>query len=189
MYRPIEISSLIKNLIKLSRYVYDRGYTVANGGNISARVNESFILIKKSGSSLGRLIPADLLIVPLSKENVPKASIDYPIHRAIYLNTNSKYVLHVHPVNVISFSLKTSKCFTPCDFESKYYLGECVPIIEGEHYNIYKKIGELSQNNNTIIEKTHGIYVHGMKPIEILYQVERLEHAVNILLTSGDCFK
>ena len=175
--------------MSLGRIVYSKGYTIANGGNISARINDSYIIIKKSGSSLGYLKPADLLVALLSKEYIPGASIDYPIHRAIYLNTNSKYILHIHPTNVISLSLKLSECFKPQDFESKYYLGECVPIVEGDHHTIYKKIGDISRSNNIIIEKAHGVYIHSVNVKEIFYQTERLEHAAGIVLYSGNRFK
>lgn len=185
MFTPIKISSLIKDLINLGHAVYDKGYTIANGGNISARINDSHILIKKSGSSLGYLTPTDLLIASLSKEYVSGASIDYPIHRAIYFNTNSRYVLHVHPTNVILLSLKLSNCFIPQDFESRYYLGNCVPIVEGDHYVIHKKIGSVSKNNNIIIEKAHGVYIHGANAKELFYQTERLEHAASIVSHQG----
>ena len=189
MFTSIKISNLIRDLMSLGHIVYDKGYTIANGGNISARINESYIIIKKSGSSLGYLKPADLLVASLSKEYIPGASIDYSIHRAIYLNTDSKYILHVHPTNVISLSLRLSECFIPQDFESKYYLGECVPVVEGEHHIIHRKIGDISKNNNVIIEKAHGVYMHGVNVEELFYQTERLEHAASIVLYSGNRFK
>jgi L-fuculose-phosphate aldolase len=166
--------------MQLGRLVYANGYVVSNGGNLSARV-DSKVIIKKSGRSLKALTPRDFIITSLSNKKVEGASIDYRIHREIYLNTNSNYVLHSHPVIVIILSILSSNYIVPLDFESKYYLGE-IPVIEAPHSSIYKSIGKLSSKNKIIVEKGHGVYIHGRDTSELYRDLERLERAAKIIV-------
>ncbi len=179
--KPYVLSSFLRKLVWLGKEAYSHGYVVANGGNLSCRIDD-FIVIKKSGCSLGSLTPQDFLISSLIKERVRGASIDYKIHRAIYLNSTSTFVLHAHPENVIRLSIQTGDSFSPLDFESKYYLGNKIPIVSGDHKSIHRKMGPLSSKNKIIIEKGHGVYIHGKCVIELFRDLERLEHAAKIML-------
>jgi|GEM_PF-1751674 L-fuculose-phosphate aldolase len=179
--KPYVLSPFLKKLIWLGKKAYSHGYVVANGGNLSCRIDD-FIVIKKSGCSLSSLTPRDFLITSLNKERVREASIDYKIHRAIYLNSTSLFVLHAHPENVIALSIQTGDSFSPLDFESKYYLGNKIPIVSGNHKNIHRKMGLLSSENKIIIERGHGVYIHGKSVIELFRNLERLEHAAKVVL-------
>ncbi len=177
--KPLTLSGCIRDLMWLARVVYKHGYVVASGGNLSVRIGE-YILIKKSGCSFSSLVPKDFILTNLNNETVEKASIDYKIHRSIYLNTKSKYVLHAHPETVISISFESPESFNPIDFESKYYLGDSIPIVSGDHSSIYEEIGRLSSSNTIIIERGHGVYIHGADAIELFRVLQRLEHAAVI---------
>ena len=179
--KPYILSSLLKKLIWLGKEAYSHGYVIANGGNLSCRIDD-YIIIKKSGCSLDSLTPRDFLISSLNKERVRGASIDYKIHRAVYLKSTSTFVLHAHPENVIALSIQIEDSFSPLDFESRYYLGNKIPIVSGDHKNIHRKIGSLSPKNKIIIEKGHGVYIHGESVIELFRDLERLEHAAKIML-------
>jgi L-fuculose-phosphate aldolase len=181
--RPLVIDKLIKILINRGKELYLKGYVIGNGGNLSAFIN-NHIIIKKSGESLGKLSPSSFVLVHISLDHAPEASIDYKIHREIYLNTSSTYVIHAHPSYLIKYTIINGNktYFIPQDFETKYHLGEKIPIISGKHMHIHGKIGRLAKKYNLIIEKGHGIYIHGTNLDELVFHLERIEAAAKIIV-------
>ena len=165
-------------LIKWAKKIYEKGYVVAKGGNISRREND-IIFIKKSGVSMGDLSIDDIIPVKIDEETPMGASIDYMIHREIYLNTDSTVVIHAHPEYTIAISIELDEYFEPIDLESKLYL-QRVPIITGDHFTIHPKIGEKAVESRLIIEKGHGIYIHGKSFRECFQLLELIEHASKI---------
>lgn len=183
---PIKIDKILKELILLGEKIYSKGYVVGNGGNISSLVEDEWILIKKSGMSMESLIPKNFILSKISNKIIKEASIDYKIHREIYLNTNSKYILHAHPTNTVLYTLNSQKEYlVPIDFETKYHFKKRVPILDIPHNKIHRKIGVLSKSNEVIIEKGHGVYIHGKSTKDILFNLERIEHASHLLLQSS----
>jgi|Deesub1362B_J571_1020462.scaffolds.fasta_scaffold00004_85 L-fuculose-phosphate aldolase len=169
---------LISDLLYWAKKIYRDGYVVAKGGNISARSGD-VIYIKRSGVSMENLTSNDIVTVNIERKEDAEASIDYHIHREIYLNTDSNVVIHAHPKYIISLSIYQENYFEPIDFESRYYLGK-IPIVKGDHFAVHKDIGRYSIENNVIIEKSHGVYIHG-KTFEDCYRLLELsEHAAEI---------
>lgn len=183
--RPIDIDKAIKTLLFLARYAYKRGFVSSKGGNLSYRIS-SDMLIKKSGTSLRSIRPKDLILVRnfSSKPKVNNVSIDYMIHREIYLNTNGKIVFHCHPHDIIKYTLKHEKTnvIYPVDLEGGYYLSKGIPVVKGDHANIYHEIGKKSIDYKIIIESGHGIYVWGTDPNEIMNLLELAISIVNLQL-------
>jgi len=182
---PREVDKLLKNLINLSKYVYNKGYVSSKGGNLSGVIGNC-MLIKMSGVSLGNLKPKHLIIVKDFKEKtqVDKASIDYLIHREIYIKTGAKYVIHCHPNPIIRYTILNPEkdIVHPIDLEGSYYLPEGIPIVKGEHQTIYKQIGKLAGNYKVIVESGHGIYVWGNSPEEVKNLTELSVEIFNCLL-------
>ena len=183
--RPVDIDKAIKTLLFLARYAYKRGYVSSKGGNLSYRISHD-ILIKKSGTSLRSIKPRDFILVRNfpSKSKVDGASIDYLIHREIYLNTNGKIVLHCHPHEIIKYTLKheEAEVIYPVDLEGGYYLSKGIPVVKGDHADIYHEIGRKSLDYKIIIESGHGIYVWGTDPNEVINLLELAISIVNLQL-------
>lgn len=165
-------------LIRWGKKIHDKGYVVAKGGNISAKSGD-LIYIKKSGVSMGELTVDDIITSDIRGPTPSGASIDYMIHREIYLNTDSRVVIHAHPEHVIAISIYLDDYFEPVDLESRFYLQK-VPVVTGDHFSIYPEIGKRAIENNLIIEKNHGIYIHGAAFEKCFMLLELIEHAAKI---------
>ena len=182
--RPLDIEYITKKLIFLARYSYKKGYVYSKGGNISGRKNYD-MLIKRSGVSFRNLKAKDIILVRdfHKKEKVRGVSIDYMIHREIYLKTNANYVLHCHPPIIVKYTLDTTEeHIYPRDLEGRYYLKSGIPIVKGEHSNIYNIIGELAKSHYIIIEKGHGIYIWGHTEKDVLNMLEMATEVVSHIL-------
>lgn len=169
---------ILYNLIYLSKKAYEMGLTIGKSGNVSGRIRDNIIIIKKTGRSLSRLTPKDFVIVDIISDNVPKnVSSDYLIHREIYLNNpNVKYILHVHPAKLIKLTLSTKESkITPQSYEGKIFFGNEIPIVREEHDNLHR-ILKKHIDKKFLIEAGHGVYVYSDNPDEILPILEELEY-------------
>ena len=112
----------------VGRDLYHLGLITLHAGNMSLR-SGGRIWITRTGSMLGHLEPDDLVETPLSPEESrhPKASMELPVHLAIYRATSAQAILHAHPPSAVALSL-VEEAIVPADSEGGYILGR-VPVI------------------------------------------------------------
>ena len=86
--------------------LFRRGLVSSHGGNLSLRLGEN-ILITRRGSQLGCLEENDLIETGISRNNraTPLASVELPVHRAIYQQTTAQAIVHAHPPHAVALSL------------------------------------------------------------------------------------
>lgn len=181
--KPWDLGTL-HNIIKISREVYKKGLTIGKSGNVSGRIRDNIVIIKKTGRSMEKLKPKDFVLVDILEKEIPSnVSSDYIIHREIYLNNpNVRYVLHVHPAKLVKLTLDIKEMeISPKTYEGKVYFGEKIPIVRKEHTDIHKIVKEHSKRK-FLIEAGHGVYVFSDDLNEILYIIEELEYLASMLL-------
>ena len=86
---------------------YARGYTVGSAGNISARLDDGW-LITPTDASLGRLDPADIAKVGLDGQTVSggKPSKTLALHRGVYArNAQARGIVHTHSTHLVALTL------------------------------------------------------------------------------------
>jgi 3-dehydro-4-phosphotetronate decarboxylase len=87
--------------------LYARGYTVGSAGNISARLDDGW-LITPTDACLGRLDPADIAKVDLDGKFVSggKPSKTLELHRSIYArNADARGIVHTHSTHLVALTL------------------------------------------------------------------------------------
>ena len=172
-------------LIRVAELTFKLGLTDSHGGNLSCRVKD-FIVIKRSGKSLGDLKPEDF-VVTTTEENPTLdrfASVELKVHRAIYKGVDwAKAILHAHSPYTVACSLKKSY-IEPLDSESRLLLGR-VPILEAKEVvsssEVAKKIPELLKECPVVVVKSHGPFAVGRNPEEALKYLSALENSCKIL--------
>ena len=98
---PLEFSTWAKELTKYSKLVWKKGFTEANGGNLSLKISEDLIMTTPTMMSKGELTLEDMVVCNLKGDIVfgyrsPSSEINS--HLAIYnVNANAKAVVHSHP--------------------------------------------------------------------------------------------
>ncbi|WP_456381734.1 class II aldolase/adducin family protein [Persephonella sp.] len=156
---------LVREIIFTGKVLYREGLVNSHAGNISVRYRDS-ILITRTGSMLGYLTEDDIIEVSLSGEDPldEVASSELIVHRAIYQETDTKAIIHAHPVNAVALSFLVGDSFTPVDNEGKLFLGT-VPVLSVSHPSgspeLAEALSEHFKNNGegVVLVKKHGSFV------------------------------
>ena len=82
----------------VGRDLFTKGLVSSHSGNLSIRLGERLIITRR-GSRLNCLEENDLIETGLNKNdrNTPLASVELPVHRAIYRETAALAIVHAHP--------------------------------------------------------------------------------------------
>jgi L-fuculose-phosphate aldolase len=86
--------------------LFSRGLVSSHSGNLSIRLGENLIITRR-GSQLNCLEENDLIETGISKNNraTPLASVELPVHRAIYQQTSAQAIVHAHSPHAVALSL------------------------------------------------------------------------------------
>lgn len=94
-------------LVRLSRDLYERGYSVGGAGNISVRRADGKIVLTNSGSSLGRLRVEELALVEADGTQISggKPTKEMGMHLAIYAaKPEVGAIVHLHSTALTALS-------------------------------------------------------------------------------------
>lgn len=102
-----EEARIREEICTIGASLYQRGYTVGAAGNISARLDDGW-LITPTDACLGRLDPAELSKVDLAGNWVAggKPSKTLLLHQGIYRNSPaSRGIVHTHSTHLVALTL------------------------------------------------------------------------------------
>jgi len=141
----------------VGRDLFTGGLVSSSGGNLSVRFGDR-IIITRRGSLLGSLQENDLIETGVTRNdrNTPLASIELPVHRAIYQATSTSAIVHAHPPHSIVLSLNETD-IVPADTEGLSMLGR-VPVLGR---NVEVKPGGLADIISEALKQCRIIMVYG----------------------------
>lgn len=168
----------------IGRDVYLGHLTSSHGGNMSVREGDR-IFITRRGSMLGRLAPRDLVWTELAScDRDSECSREIVVHRAIYLATEARAIVHAHPVHTIWRSL-IGDSIEPIDSESRYVFGDSVPVVSAAETvasaEAAEKLSEALREAKIAVLRSHGPFSKGATLEEAFYHVSALEASCEIL--------
>lgn len=169
---------------KLGRDLFLSGLNNSHSGNLSVRKDDK-IIITRRGSMLGRLKEDDLVETRLDYEddNASRASTELIVHRAIYLGTSAKAVVHAHPVHAIALSLM-EELILPIDAEGLHHLKK-TPVLVVEQSigspEVEDKLPGLLKTNKIVVIRGHGSFATGQTLEEAYMWTSSLENACRII--------
>ena len=88
------------------RMLAESGLITGTSGNLSIRLKDRLI-ITRHDSVLSALTSADLIETGIYEDDsaTPLASWELPVHRAIYIATSARAIVHAHPPCAVTLSL------------------------------------------------------------------------------------
>jgi L-fuculose-phosphate aldolase len=161
----------------------DHGLVSSRFGNISVRTGSGF-LIKKTGAMLDSIGQAsDVVEVGLKPSLADKgASSETPSHRAIYLATDARAIIHAHPPFAIVESLLCENEIRPVDSEGLPFLGT-IPIVDGDSGSkeLYENLSRVySKGARGVVNRGHGSFAAGPDLADCFNTTAMIEHSSRI---------
>ncbi len=179
-----EIYEVYREFQKIGALLYPT-LNNTHSGNLSMRSGKDLI-ITKSGSMSPHLNLSSLVKIPIhgTSQQDKLASVELPLHRAVYEHTKWNAIVHTHPPTIIAMSL-SNNLFMPIDEEGKYYNPEGIKIISALEnigsMEIAVKISEALKTSNGVILRGHGMFAAGETLEEAAKLISSSEHSADIL--------
>lgn len=186
-------SALREEICRTGASLYQRGYTVGSAGNISARLEDAW-LITPTDACLGFLDPADIAKVDAEGNWISgaKPSKTLSLHRAVYDNNPEvQGVVHTHSTHLVSLSLNGA--WTPDDVLppiTPYYVMKVghIPLIA------YRRPGDpaVAAEISKLATKVRGVLLERLGPVvwessvsKAAFALEELEETAKLWHLSG----
>ncbi|WP_087658762.1 3-oxo-tetronate 4-phosphate decarboxylase [Caballeronia terrestris] len=170
--------------------LYQRGYTVGSAGNISARLDDGW-LITPTDVCLGRLDPAEIARVDTAGNHVSggRPSKTLALHRRIYENNaEARGVVHTHSTHLVALTLagvwRDTDVLPPI---TPYYVMKVghVPLIR------YRRPGDpaVAEEVAALASKVRAVLLERLGPVvwersvsQASYALEELEETARLWL-------
>ncbi|MFA4967707.1 MAG: aldolase [Candidatus Margulisiibacteriota bacterium] len=171
----------------IGKLLFDEGLVHAGAGNLSIRRDDK-IFITRTGSLLSMLKEGDIIEVGMEKGEADKeASVELPVHRAVYKGSKAQAIVHAHPAYAIALSLNEEKII-PQDAEGKYFI-KSIPVVK-----VREAIGSdevarflppvFGGGYHGAIVRGHGSYTIGADLMEAYKLTSTLENSCKIIILS-----
>ena len=175
----------------LAASLFARGFSVGSAGNISARLDDGF-LITPTNSCLGRLDPARLARLDAAYRHVggDKPSKEVFMHRAFYASRpDAGAVVHLHSTWATAVScLDDVDPRDPIPPLTPYFvmrIGGALPIVS--YYRpgdpaMEPAIAAEARTARAVLLANHGPVVSGATLLDAAYAAEELEEAAKLFM-------
>jgi len=186
--------ALREEICEIGASLYQRNYTVGAAGNISARLDDGW-LITPTDACLGRLMPAQIAKVDLSGKWISgdKPSKTLTLHRAVYDNNPlMQAVVHTHSTNLVALTLAgvwhDSAVLPPITPYQVMKVGR-IPLIP------YCRPGDpqVAEQVKLLATTVRGVLLERLGPVvwhesisQAAFALEELEETARLWLMSGN---
>lgn len=148
------------DLVRHYRWLRQYGYNDSHSGNASVRV-DSDLWVTPTGACADLLEAADLVRCPIDGTATEGASLDAPLHQAVYRNNSAaQAVIHSHGPYTVAMTMH-GKEFTPPDFEGHYYF-QSIPVITIPYDRYLElaadKVSSALAEHRIAVVRGHGVY-------------------------------
>jgi L-fuculose-phosphate aldolase len=172
---------LRQEITKAGRRLWQDGLVAHTDGNISVRLDETWVLITPSGVNKGALKPHQILKVHLHSGEVDgngKPSVETPLHLAIYrIRPDVNAVVHAHPPYATAFAAAGVALTEPVFPEMIVRFGEIplVPYATPGTDRLAELVAEALQDHDAALLQNHGAITVGRTLEEACGLMEALE--------------
>jgi 3-dehydro-4-phosphotetronate decarboxylase len=170
--------------------LYERGYTVGSAGNISARLDDGW-LITPTDACLGRLDPAEIAKVDLDGNAVSggKPSKTLALHRGVYeRNREARGIVHTHSTHLVALTLagvwKPDDVLPPI---TPYYVMKVghiplIPYCRPGDPSVAERVRALANDVRGVLLERLGPVVWGASVSQAAWSLEELEETAQLWL-------
>lgn len=173
------------DLLKAANQISSAGLVVGGAGNISVRLPENRVLIKRAGGRLGEMSPADISVINMVGDLVepgPAPSTEYRVHLAIYAaRPDINAVVHTHSTyaTVLAYMETPLLEVNP---ETTEVVGEAgfVPALPHGTQELADAVADALLRNNAAFMVKHGPIAAGENLAEAVDRALYMEEAAKM---------
>ena len=170
-------------IARLAKSMFDRGLTFGSSGNISAQVDDGW-LMTPTGSSLGDLDPDRIAKLDESGNHVggDKPTKEGDLHIAMYEErAQTGAVVHLHSTHSVAVSCLAD--IDPTDVLppiTAYYVMKIgtlplIPYFPPGDLDLARAVREMASKHHAVLLANHGPVVAGKSLADAIYATEELE--------------
>jgi L-fuculose-phosphate aldolase len=163
LFHSPRVEAIKEEIVRAGKKLWARQYVDGNGGNISARLNDQYILCTPTLLSKGDLQVEDLTLVDLDNRRVcgnrPHTS-EILLHLEIYKTVpQAKAVIHCHPPYATAYAVAGIVPRGNLVPEQEVFVGPVAlaPYETPGTLAFARTIHPFARNHNTILLANHGV--------------------------------
>jgi len=183
-------SDLREQIVFLGKSLFDRGLTMGSSGNISVRLEDSW-LMTPTNACLGRLDPARISRVDVNGRHIdgdPPTKETF-LHMAMYAERPvDQAVVHLHSLHSVAVSclpnVDTCNCIPPLTAYYVMRVGKLplVPYHIPGDIELGNAVKGLAGKHSAVLLANHGPVVSGKSLESAVYAIEELEETAKLFL-------
>ncbi|MDT7540474.1 MAG: L-fuculose-phosphate aldolase [Acidobacteriota bacterium] len=176
-----------REIVRVGKLLYERGYVVSSDGNVSVRLDDGRIVATPTQTSKGRMTEDSLAVTDIEGKplNERRASSELAMHLLIYRErADVKAVCHAHPPHGSAFAVAGLAIDQPILSEVILTLG-CVPLAEygtPSTDELTDAMLPLIKHHNALLMANHGAVAYGADVWQAFDRLETLEHTAKIAI-------
>lgn len=183
-------AELRKKIVHLGQSLFRRNLTAGSSGNLSARLDDGF-LITPTNASLGELDESRISKIDSDGNLISgePPSKELPLHRAMYeMRPHDEAIVHLHSTYSAAVScmagLDKHDCLPPLTayFVMKVNRLPLVPYHRPGDPALGSAIRDLAVHHHAVLLANHGPLVSGTSLESAVYAIEELEETAKIFL-------
>lgn len=184
-------SKLREQICLLAKSMFDRGLTGGSTGNISARTEDGGLLVSPTGSSFGRLDPAELSRFDAAGQHIAglKPTKEMPLHSAFYETRKSAgAVVHLHSCHSVAWSMMPEidpdNVLPPLTPYAIMKLGkvQLLPFFMPGDAAMGEALRSLGGKRSSVLLANHGPVVAGKDVEAACNAIEELEETAKLAI-------
>ena len=177
-------------IIRLAKSMFERGLTFGSSGNISARVDDGW-LMTPTGSTMGTLDPAKISKLDNDGEHISgdKPTKESFLHQVMYeKRPGTGAVVHLHSTHSVAVSclsdINKKNVLPPI---TAYYVMKIgtlplIPYFPPGDLDLAKAVREMASDHHALLLANHGPVVAGKSLEDAVYAMEELEETAKLFL-------
>jgi len=183
-------SDLREQIVLLGKSLFDRGLTMGSSGNISVRLEDSW-LMTPTNACLGQLDPARISRVDANGRHIdgdPPTKETF-LHMAMYAERPvDQAVVHLHSLHSVAVSclpnIDTCNCIPPLTAYYVMRVGKLplVPYHIPGDIELGNAVKGLAGKHSAVLLANHGPVVSGKSLESAVYAIEELEETAKLFL-------
>lgn len=177
-------------ICEVGRRVYARGYVASNDGNISARLDDLYVLATPKNVSKGFMTPDMMVVTDMQGRKVAghrDASTELKMHLAVYeMRPDIRAVVHAHPPLSTGFAVAGVPLNKSSLAEIIFSLGS-VPIAEyatPSTQELPDAVKRYISAHDGLLLANHGALTAGQDLMNAYFKMETMEHFAQITLVA-----